>query len=403
MACAHVHGPAPPRRYSRRERTHSDEWRRALDDRSSVPRLTNSADGVRDDARRYRRETRTSRRDACSLLVGAGDRARRDVAALRALGAEHAGRRAARRCCGTRSPTRSAWIRRGGGSCSCSRSPASPWASCSFVPGPRRARFGDDRARLEPPQPLRNLPGLAVVTVLALAGGVSLGPENPIIAINVALIVARSSPGSCRGCRRRLAVLLAGAATIGALFGTPVAAALLFTGLVAALKTGGALWDRLFLPLVAAGAGADHDAPARRPVVRRSTCRHTAVRRRSTCSPARSSRSGRRSSRSRCWPRSRSSTGRCTRCGTRSSSRPSAASCSASSASSAGRSRCSRGSSRSASCSQDPGDYDARAARGARRHQDPRAAHRGELAVPRRARLPGGVHRRWRSACSGTR
>ena len=107
----------------------------------------------------------------------------------------------------------------------------------------------------EPPQPLRNLPGLAIVTMLALAGGVSLGPENPIIAINVALLVAVFARLMPR-VPPQLSASLAVAATVGALFDTPVAAALLFTGIVAALKSGGALWDRLFLPLVAAGAGA---------------------------------------------------------------------------------------------------------------------------------------------------
>ncbi|AWB96602.1 ion channel protein [Agromyces badenianii] len=123
-----------------------------------------------------------------------------------------------------------------------------------FVPG----HGGPDSATtelVEQPQPLRNLPGLLIVTVLALAGGVSLGPENPIIAVNTALMVAaiaRLMPAV----PKQLTVLLAASATIGALFGTPVAAALVFTGIVAALKSGGALWDRLFLPLVAAGAGA---------------------------------------------------------------------------------------------------------------------------------------------------
>ena len=54
----------------------------------------------------------------------------------------------------------------------------------------------------------------------------------------------------------QISILIAGAATVGALFGTPVAAALLFTGIVAAAKGGGSLWDRLFLPVAAAGAGA---------------------------------------------------------------------------------------------------------------------------------------------------
>jgi len=115
---------------------------------------------------------------------------------------------------------------------------------------------GPDSATTElvgSPLPLRTLPGLAVVTLLGLAGGVSLGPENPIIAINTAIIVAifaRLIPQV----PAQVSMLLAAAATIGALFGTPVAAALVFTGLVAAARTGGSLWDKLFLPLAAAGA-----------------------------------------------------------------------------------------------------------------------------------------------------
>ena len=82
----------------------------------------------------------------------------------------------------------------------------------------------------------------------------SLGPENPIIAINAALavaLVARLWPKV----GAELITAIAAAATIGALFGTPVAAALIFTGVMAAAPSGGALWDKLFLPLVAAGAG----------------------------------------------------------------------------------------------------------------------------------------------------
>jgi len=123
-----------------------------------------------------------------------------------------------------------------------------------YLPG----HGGPDSATTEliaPPLQLRVLPGLAVVTVLSLAGGVSLGPENPIIAINVGITVAlfaRLMPKV----PAQISVLIAGAATVGALFGTPVAAALLFTGIVAAAKAGGSLWDRLFLPVAAAGAGA---------------------------------------------------------------------------------------------------------------------------------------------------
>jgi H+/Cl- antiporter ClcA len=106
----------------------------------------------------------------------------------------------------------------------------------------------------EPP-PLSVLPSLALAVVLTLAGGVSLGPENPILAINAGLAVALSGRLAPK-VPSTLVMSLAVAATIGALFGTPVAAALLFTGMVAATPGGGALWDKLFLPLVAAGAGA---------------------------------------------------------------------------------------------------------------------------------------------------
>jgi H+/Cl- antiporter ClcA len=103
--------------------------------------------------------------------------------------------------------------------------------------------------------PLKALPGLLVIAILVLAGGVSLGPESPVMAINAALIVALV--GRFTGFfSAPLAALAATSGTLGAMFGTPVAAALLLTGLVAATRGGGALWDRLFIPLVAAGAGA---------------------------------------------------------------------------------------------------------------------------------------------------
>lgn len=116
---------------------------------------------------------------------------------------------------------------------------------------------GQDSATTDltaPPLPVSMLPSLTLAVILTLAGGVSLGPENPIIAINAALaiaLVARLLPQV----GAELIMAIAAAGTIGALFGTPVAAALIFTGVMAAAPGGGALWDKLFLPLVAAGAG----------------------------------------------------------------------------------------------------------------------------------------------------
>ncbi|MFF3316508.1 ion channel protein [Streptomyces sp. NPDC003035] len=100
------------------------------------------------------------------------------------------------------------------------------------------------------------VPGLLLASTLTLAGGVSLGPENPIIAANVALAywLGRKAQPAVPGA---MWVSLASAATIGALFGTPVAAALVISeALVHQTGGRGSLWDRLFAPLVAAGAGA---------------------------------------------------------------------------------------------------------------------------------------------------
>ncbi|WP_400997574.1 ion channel protein [Agromyces sp. GXQ0307] len=123
-----------------------------------------------------------------------------------------------------------------------------------FLPG----HGGPDSATTElvaEPLKLRTLPGLVIVTALALAGGVSLGPENPIIAVNVALTVALLGRMMPR-VGAKLGMLMAASGTIGALFGSPVAAALLFTGTLAAVRGGGALWDKLFLPLASAAAAA---------------------------------------------------------------------------------------------------------------------------------------------------
>ncbi|WP_392671432.1 ion channel protein [Streptomyces sp. LN785] len=108
---------------------------------------------------------------------------------------------------------------------------------------------------VDPPMPPGVLPGLLAVTALALAGGVSLGPENPITATNIALafwLGRRAAPDSSA----ELWTLLASAGTIGALFGTPVAAALILSESLAAAGVPGPLWDRLFAPLAAGAAGA---------------------------------------------------------------------------------------------------------------------------------------------------
>jgi H+/Cl- antiporter ClcA len=123
----------------------------------------------------------------------------------------------------------------------------------TFVPG----HAGPDPATVglaEPPQPPIVLPGLALTLVVVLAGGVSLGPENPILGVNIGLaaaigfrLVPRVPVAAWAG--------LAFSGTIGAMFGTPIAAALLLSESLAE-GSGGRLWDRIFAPLVAAGAGA---------------------------------------------------------------------------------------------------------------------------------------------------
>ncbi|MEU3889597.1 ion channel protein [Streptomyces sp. NPDC029041] len=116
--------------------------------------------------------------------------------------------------------------------------------------GPDPATVGLDAPVLPP----LVLPGLVLVTALMLAGGPSLGPENPIITVNVGLAAwlggrfVPRAPG-------RIWPALAEAATIGALFGTPVAAALAISELLARRESRGALWDNLFAPLTAAAAG----------------------------------------------------------------------------------------------------------------------------------------------------
>ncbi|HED6255704.1 TPA: ion channel protein [Enterobacter cloacae] len=98
------------------------------------------------------------------------------------------------------------------------------------------------------------LPGLIIALIIGLAGGVSLGPEHPIMAVNIGLAVYLGS----RILPRVGALdwtILASAGTIGALFGTPVAAALIFSQTLSN-NNDVPLWDKLFAPLMTAAAGA---------------------------------------------------------------------------------------------------------------------------------------------------
>ncbi|MFJ8074829.1 ion channel protein [Streptomyces sp. NPDC096176] len=109
------------------------------------------------------------------------------------------------------------------------------------------------RGLVDPPLPVGILPGVLLAAVITLAGGVSLGPENPITSINVALACALGMKVMPRQ-SGAVWVSLAVAGTVGALFGTPVAAALILSE-ASGVPDPRPLWDRLFAPLVAAGAG----------------------------------------------------------------------------------------------------------------------------------------------------
>ncbi|EEV6030972.1 ion channel protein [Escherichia coli] len=104
------------------------------------------------------------------------------------------------------------------------------------------------------PVPPSALPGLIVALILGLAGGVSLGPEHPIMTVNIALAVAIGARLLPRVNRMEWTIL-ASAGTIGALFGTPVAAALIFSQTLNG-SSEVPLWDRLFASLMAAATGA---------------------------------------------------------------------------------------------------------------------------------------------------
>ncbi|MFG3296520.1 ion channel protein [Streptomyces sp. NPDC048179] len=128
--------------------------------------------------------------------------------------------------------------------------------------GPDPATLGLEAVAMPPAV----LPGLVLATVLMLAGGPSLGPENPLIAVNVGLALWLGRLAMPR-LPNSLWPALADAATLGALFGTPVAAALVISEALAGKPLKGALWDNLFGPLMAAGAGAMTTALVSRPTL----------------------------------------------------------------------------------------------------------------------------------------
>lgn len=105
----------------------------------------------------------------------------------------------------------------------------------------------------EPVSPVA-LPGLILALILGLAGGVSLGPEHPIMSVNIALAVALGAHFFPRVSKLDWTILAA-SGTIGALFGTPIAAALIFSQTLNSTNDT-PLWDRLFAPMIAAAAGA---------------------------------------------------------------------------------------------------------------------------------------------------
>lgn len=122
-----------------------------------------------------------------------------------------------------------------------------------FMPG----HAGHDPATegLAPPEPLpvSAVPGVVLALFVTLAFGVSLGPEAPTIATNVAL-AATAGSRLLPAVPVRVWVGLALSGTLGAMFATPIAAALLLSELPS--REGDApLWDRMVAPILAAAAG----------------------------------------------------------------------------------------------------------------------------------------------------
>ncbi|PTR24011.1 H+/Cl- antiporter ClcA [Rhodococcus sp. OK519] len=133
-----------------------------------------------------------------------------------------------------------------------------------LVPG-HGGRDSATAGLIGPLMPLRVLPSLLLALVIALGAGVSLSPENVLVAVNAALavwVLARMAPTVASD----RVVVLATAATIGVQFGTPIAAPLAYLELTGR-RVRGNLWDAVSAPLVAAGAGTMTMAILDRPVL----------------------------------------------------------------------------------------------------------------------------------------
>lgn len=119
-----------------------------------------------------------------------------------------------------------------------------------FAPG----HGGHDPASsglLEDPMPMHALPGLLAAAVVALAAGVSLGPEAPLLGTSSAVLAWFAAR---RGLPAQGPVALGMAGLLGAMFGAPVGAAFAFAEMVP--MAGRQLYDRLVPLFVASTAGA---------------------------------------------------------------------------------------------------------------------------------------------------
>lgn len=104
---------------------------------------------------------------------------------------------------------------------------------------------------LDEPMPLHALPGLLAAAVIALAAGVSLGPEAPLLGTSSAVLAWFAVR---RGLPAQGPVALGMAGLLGAMFGAPVGAAFAFAEMVP--MAGRQLYDRLVPLFVASTAGA---------------------------------------------------------------------------------------------------------------------------------------------------